>query len=288
MAVLKWATEVLPKAVKPSVGKRYPVSIGQLERVFGALRVDQITPARVSEYISLRSAAASNATIRRDLTALSRLLSACISWGWRHDNPARAHDRSIIRDQRDPIVPPAAEMVEKMIAAAPAPMAAVLRLLDQSGMREGEAVALEASDVSWEARQTRLTRTKTNRPRTLEWLTPGGDAGLVLDRAPRQGALFPASTGDAYRNFAANAVRVMRDLEKRDPTFKPFRVHDLRHGFAIRWLRAGGDVYHLSMHLGHTSLKTTEIYLGHLSARERATAQNRAQSPFRETNSEAA
>src|SRR5579859_7959451 len=31
-AVVKWATEVLPRSVKPSVAKRYLVSIGQLEQ----------------------------------------------------------------------------------------------------------------------------------------------------------------------------------------------------------------------------------------------------------------
>lgn len=286
-AVVKWATEVLPQSVKPSVAKRYLVSIGQLERVFGALRVSQITPARIAEYISLRSSSATNATVRRDLTALSRLLSACVAWGWRTDNPARVHDRSIIREKRDPIEPPAPEMVEKLIAAAPPGMATILRLLEQTGMRENEAVTLEASDVSWEARQIRLTRTKTNRPRTLEWRTPGGDAGLVLETATRSGAIFTAATGDAYRNFAANAVQVMRRLEARDPEFRPFRVHDLRHGFAIRWLRNGGDIYHLSLHLGHSSLKTTEVYLGHLSAREQAVAQNRAQRAINTTENEA-
>jgi site-specific recombinase XerC len=49
----------------------------------------------------------------------------------------------------------------------------------------------------------------------------------------------------------------------------------LRHRFAIRWLRNGGDIYHLSLHLGHTSINTTEVYLGHLSAREQAAAQGR-------------
>jgi hypothetical protein len=39
-------------------------------------------------------------------------------------------------------------------------------------------------------------------------------------------------------------------------------VHDLRHGFAIRWLRARGDIYRLSRHLGPTSVKT---YLGYLT-----------------------
>jgi integrase len=276
-AVVKWAAEVLPRSVKPSVAKRYLVSIGQLERVFGSLRVDQINSARIAEYISLRSVSTTNATVRRDMTALSRLLSACVSWGWRTDNPARTHDRSIIRERRDPITPPSREMIEKMIAASPPGMASVLRLLDQSGMREGEAVALEAADVDWDGRLIRLIKTKTSRPRTLEWATPAGDVGPVLMTGARKGHLFTASTGKPYANFPTNAGRVMRDLARRDPDFRPFRIHDLRHAFAIRWLRAGGDIYRLSMHLGHSSLKTTEIYLGHLSAREQAVAQNRAQ-----------
>jgi hypothetical protein len=40
-------------------------------------------------------------------------------------------------------------------------------------------------------------------------------------------------------------------------------------------LRNGGDIYHLSLHLGHTSIKTTEVYLGHRSAREQAVAKGR-------------
>jgi len=276
-AVVKWAKEVLPGVVKPSVAKRYLVSIGQMADHFGDLRVTEINARTISEYISARSGTASNATVRRDLTALSRLLASCVAWGWRHDNPARLFDRSIIRERRDPITPPSPEMVEKMIAAAPPGMASILRLLERTGMREGEAVALEATDVDWAGHQIRLTRTKTSRPRTLEWETPGGDARPVLMTAARSGPLFTASSGGPYANFATNACRVIRDLKKRDPNFRPFRVHDLRHAFAIRWLRAGGDIYHLSLHLGHTSLKTTEIYLGHLSAREQAVAQNRAQ-----------
>lgn len=269
---------MLPNSVKPSVAKRYLVSIGQLERTFGVLRIDQITSRQIAEYISLRSGEASNATVRRDLTALSRLLSACAAWGWRHDNPARTHDRSIIRERREPITPPTSEMVEKLIAASPPGMAAALRLLDQTGMRETEAAMLEASDIDWPGRQIRLVRTKTNRPRTLDWRTPAGNAAQILEQAPRTGYLFASSKGTPYQNFASNVGRVMRALTKADKAFRRFRVHDLRHGFAIRWLRAGGDIYHLSMHLGHTSLKTTETYLGHLSARERAMAQNRAQS----------
>ena len=42
-----------------------------------------------------------------------------------------------------------------------------------------------------------------------------------------------------------------------------FRCHDLRHKFAIDYLTAGGDIYELSRILGHSSVKTTEIYLAY-------------------------
>ena len=269
-AVLRWAKEVLPGSVKPAVAKRYLVSIRQMADHFGELRVTEIDAASISSYICSRSGVATNATIRRDLTALSRLLSSCMAWGWLQSNPARLFDRSIIRERRDPISPPADDDVEKLIAASPPGVASILRLLEQTGMRENEAVTLAAAEVC--DRQIRLIRTKTNRPRTLDWRTPGGDAGIVLD------AIVPPflnAYGRPYRNFASNVNQITQRLTAEDPTFKPFRVHDLRHRFVIRWLRRGGDIYHLSMHLGHQSLKTTEAYLGHLTAREQAVAQGR-------------
>ena len=52
---------------------------------------------------------------------------------------------------------------------------------------------------------------------------------------------------------------------KREPGFKRFRFHDLRHLFAVEALRGGMSIYALSKHLGHTSVKTTEIYLAFLT-----------------------
>ncbi len=40
------------------------------------------------------------------------------------------------------------------------------------------------------------------------------------------------------------------------------RIHDLRHSFASLFLLDGGDIFKLSRILGHSSVKTTEIYLG--------------------------
>jgi integrase len=123
-------------------------------------------------------------------------------------------------------------------------------------MRENEAVTLTASDVNRERKQIMLVCTKTNRPRTLDWVTPGGDATAALSAGAETGVLFPFRTGLPYASFAADFGNVMRRVvageRKAGRPFRRFRAHDLRHRFAIRWLRNGGGIYEPSKHLGRS------------------------------------
>ena len=276
-ALARWTETVLPGAVKPAVAKRYLVSMRQLYPAFRGLRMSEITTATISDYLAARAGKVSNRTLHNDLTALSRLLSACVAWGWRQDNPARFYDRTLVRVVKEPIQPPTEADLAQVLAMAPPGMAAVLRLLDASGMRENEAVTLERPEVDWRVGQITLLRTKTNRPRVIDWRTPGGDAGEVLiQHKNRIGHLFVSEQGETYKNFAANFVqlrnRVAAAAKKDGRPFRPFRVHDLRHGFAIRWLKRGGGIYQLQKHLGHSSIKTTEGYLAYLTAEEQRIA----------------
>ena len=79
---------------------------------------------------------------------------------------------------------------------------------------------------------------------------------------PRDGELiFPSSGGDAWVSPSSAFGRTRRDGK---PAVR-FRFHDLRHLFAVEALRGGMGIYRLSQHLGHTSVKTTEIYLSFLT-----------------------
>jgi integrase len=126
--------------------------------------------------------------------------------------------------------------------------------------------------------QITLTFTKTSRRRVVEWRTPGGDATPLLADAPRAGRLLKN-----YPNFSSNVGQVMRRIERQERehgrAYRRFRVRDLRHWFAVRWLKKGGDIYCLQNHLGHTSVKTTEVYLDHLTEQEQGVAQKGTQSP---------
>jgi integrase/recombinase XerD len=265
----KWATEYLPGNVKPGTARRYLVSSRQLDPHFREIYLDELDRKRIARMVSDRvKLGATNATIRRDLTALSTMLSCAIGWGWIEENPAKAFDRGIIKERRDPIQPPPDESVDAFVAKLRerglANFSRLVAFLGQTGLRENEAVTLEWHQVDAEHRQIRLTKTKTNRPRVVQlsdlaWGTLEGTG-----RHTESKVVFWHGAGLRYKNFASRFAGLQKALG-----FK-FRAHDLRHKFAIDYLRAGGDIYTLQGILGHASIKTTEIYLGNARARKGA------------------
>lgn len=274
-AAVEWDATFLskPESVKPGTAKRYRVSLRNLAPAFSALALDEITRRRIAAFVQDRSrAGASNATIRRDLTALSSILRFAVACGWLDTNAAREWDRSVIRERRPPQAPPSPEAVARALAYARTPMRALAAFLAATGVRLNEAASLEWSEVDLAAGTVSLIRTKTNRPRVIRLRTIAGDATPVLSaraRHPRSALVFWHDDGEPFRNaskdFGQLLERVARLEAKAGRTFRKFRAHDLRHAFAIRWLKAGGDIYELSRHLGHSSVKTTEVYLSWMS-----------------------
>lgn len=70
-------------------------------------------------------------------------------------------------------------------------------------------------------------------------------------------------------NFSDYTRRAAARAAKAGVEYRRFRFHDLRHLFAVEYLREGrGGIYDLQRELGHTSVKTTEIYLDYLLPEE--------------------
>lgn len=114
--------------------------------------------------------------------------------------------------------------------------------------------------------------------------TRAGSVALRNVRLLRYAALaaVPASLGSAwlfwhhdgapYANvasrFAGLVAAVEGSAQKDGTAFRRFRFHDLRHRYAADFLGAGGNIYTLQAQLGHSSVKTTDIYLKYLSPAE--------------------
>lgn len=222
--LVRWEAEML-RAKKEATVKRYRVSLRQLAEMFQEWTIDRIGPADITAYVDYRLTQEDppcNATLCRDITALSNVLRAARRWGFREDNPAGTYDRLHLTEVREPWRPPTrAEIVAVVtwVAARSAPAAEVVRLLAETGMRMAEAVNLQDRDVDFETRQILLLHTKGNRARSIDWRTPSGDASLVLDAArARRGSLFRAErTGEAWTSFSSKFCGWMRDMHAANP-----------------------------------------------------------------------
>jgi integrase len=278
MAVLKWGEELLPgKAL--GTAKRYLCSLEQIAPFVAELYVDEINRKVVAKVAGRKGA--SNATRRRDLSALSSVLRSCVGWGWIDNNPARDYDRSIIPELRPDIYLPTDAEVAALVARCSPGLGRLVQFLDKTGCREDEGASLEHPQLSLERQEATFQRVKRHRVRTIRLRNPacpegvGTELGTVRHLTSPQ--VFYHGDGERYRNVASQLAGHIGALVAAGKV-KRFRVHDLRHRFAVRWLKAGGDIYALSRHLGHTSVKTTEVYLRYLAQdSENESAQKAAQ-----------
>lgn len=271
-AVVEWAKAA---SIKDGTRKRYLVSLKQLRPILDKLYIDEINRGTISKIA--RRSGVSNATRRRDMTAVSVVLSWCVAHNWREDNPARDWDRKIIPEKRDPIVLPSGHDIDATVAEAPGMFASMIRLAQYTGMRQEECAGLERRQVNVRRAAIDLTKTKTNTPRSVPMDSRA--VGTITGTVPYVGKpwVFWHGEGERYMNVSSRFALLNRragEKARKDkrPEVRRFRFHDLRHWYAVDYLRRGGSIYDLQQILGHSSIKTTEIYLKYLTPDEQRRA----------------
>lgn len=70
--------------------------------------------------------------------------------------------------------------------------------------------------------------------------------------------------GQLWHGLPDSAFRTPLEKAAKRAGIEHITPHGLRHTFATRYLRAGGDIYHLSKILGHASVAITEKVYAHL------------------------
>lgn len=277
-AVIAWA-EHMAGNVGPATLKRYGVSLGMVESKLRGMYLDEIDKATMAELVrSRKKAGVTNATIRRDLVAVSSVLGFCEDEDWIDQNVAFARLRRL-KERRDPIVLPEHEHIAYVVDRAPGLLATMIETALASGCRQAELAGLQRPRLDFTRKQIAIVG-KGRKLRTIDM----HGAYAILSRAPihvRSKWVFWHDDGEPYRNVASRFLAIVKSAQKqaqRDRVeFRPFAFHHLRHRFAVDFLknRVGG-LYELRDHLGHSSVKTTEIYLAYLTPEEKAWAKGEA------------
>jgi integrase/recombinase XerD len=283
-AVVAW-NETIDRQLSEKTVTRYIVSLNQVRTFLDDKQLHEITVAMLRDLVRGRQRqGVSNATIRRDLTAISSVLDHAVHEGWIDENAAAAFNRKRLPERRDPIVLPTAEAIAYTLGRQQTRFGDLMLFARETGMREEEIASLEHSSVDLKNRQVTFVG-KRNRLRSVP-LT--ARAAEIVARQPRflkcpfvfwhleedaEGKQVAARYRNVASNFADYTERAARRAEKAGVEYRRFRFHDLRHLFAVEYLREGrGGIYDLQRILGHTSVKTTELYLDFLTPEQAAQA----------------
>jgi integrase/recombinase XerD len=154
----------------------------------------------------------------------------------------------------------------------------ILGLLACTGMRVGEAIRLDRSDIDWTEGVLLIRESKFGKSRlvpvhasTLETLDRYSKVRDRLCLRPTTTSFFVSVRGNAmiYQTVQEVFRRLCTAAGIGDGSATRPRIHDLRHSFAVstllEWYRAGKDVEaylpRLSTYLGHRDPRSTYWYL---------------------------
>lgn len=137
----------------------------------------------------------------------------------------------------------------------------ILLLLLDSGLRKNEVETLKISDINYEKKYL-IVCGKGNKRRAVPF--GSNTQQYLLEYLNRR---MPSKTNEKHfildinnEPLGKNCIKMMfQDLKRYIPRV---HAHLCRHTFATNFLISQrGDIYHLSKLLGHSEVKTTEIYL---------------------------
>ena len=160
-----------------------------------------------------------------------------------------------------PIVLDGSEIKQLFAVTANLKHRALLMTTYSAGLRVSETAYLKVSSIDSKRMQLRIAQGKGNKDRyTL--LSPV-TLDLLRDywRQYRPFSwLFPGRSPD--RPISTRAIqKVFENAKRKAGIKKPATVHTLRHSFATHLLEAGTDIYRVQKLMGHTTPKTTTIYI---------------------------
>jgi integrase len=213
----------------------------------------------VTEYIAQHGHLEAS-TINRDLRTLRRALSLAAEWGKLDRMPKVSLAKGEKRRER---VLTDAE-AEKYLAACPQPWRDVATLLLGSGMRPGEAYALDWRNILLKGSGglMQITRGKTRAARRLLPMVPAVYRAL---KARHEAQGFPASgwvfpTGAASGHIEESSAKQWQARALKASEVTPFEPYCLRHTFGTR-MAPNCDVFALARIMGHSSISITQRYV---------------------------
>ena len=293
----EWLRRVSP-TLKPATVRSYRGVLDLHVPVqLKTLRVRQLSRGHIRSLLSAKLAAGlSRNTVRIIHATLRAMLNCAVDDGVIVRNPADRLGKTLKlsgtrRQPGEEVKAMDAQQLEAFLHAAEqvAPLYfPLLFAMARTGLRLGEAVALEWSDVDLVAREITVSRSfsggrvgtpKSGKSRRVDVSRGLAELLQSLDAARKAAGLeagrepcplvFPGRDGQRFDQ--SRISKVFKRALKAAELPSSLSPHALRHGFAIQLIRNGAPLTYVRDMLGHSSIMVTaDVYARHLPTGDKA------------------
>lgn len=259
-----------------------------IDSTIGRASLDRIRARHIEAWlVELRGRNLSESTVRSAYTVLRSVLDTAVRDGALAANPAAAITRPKVTAKEAAFLDP--DAVHRLLDAAQGSRyAPLLELLVNTGLRRGEALALQWSDVNFDDALLRVrgtlarvdgelvvTETKTAKSNRVVPLSEPARVLLRQIRTAQKGDRLRAGSQWIRTEFVfttesgapcdpRNALRALKAAAKRSG-LPDIGLHTLRHSAASVMLANGVPLKVVSEVLGHSSVAVTGDVYGHVA-----------------------
>lgn len=248
----EWLEEQRPR-IRESTWTSYESAAKRLKDRIGRRRLRDVDVDVVARLVAEMQPDYKRWTIHGTLVVLSGAMQTAVRRGYVGTNPVRElekNERPKADQKRMRIL--SSEEISRLLPMVPERYNALIATLIFTGMRIGEALALEWGDVDFDAGLVTVRGGKTENAARSIVLMPALGKRLRAHQmlsGRREGLVFPSATGGPQerRNVLRHGLR--RGLERAG--IERLTLHELRHTFASILIGQGFDVTFVADQLGH-------------------------------------
>jgi len=233
-------------------------TFNKMVKYFGEIQLSELNYKVLSEYFEHRIQKSSIYAARKDLINLSAAFNKAIKDGYLIENPCKGFKRFKIPEKL-PMFYSKTEFEQLINAIDNQDIKDIATFAVYTGLRQMELITLEWTQINFNERiviiDNRNHLSKSKKIRSI----PLNDKALEVlnNRGQKTNPIF------TINNEVIEQKKFSKDFKKYilNANLNPkLNFHSLRHTFASWLVQASVSIYEVSKLLGHSDIKTTEIY----------------------------
>lgn len=235
-------------------------SMNSLFDFIGDVYLDEINKFNVEQFKSYRIGEVSPTTVNIELRTLKSAFNYAIQAGYIKENPFSKTKfiKSVKSDLPEFLeVSEIQKMRETIEEYGDVDYLRIFEFYLNTGARRLEGLQTDWKDVNFERNLVFLRHTKTSKSRMVPMNKTLEDVLRNMYIEKQEGKLFSYHYDTVTHKF--------KKFLKRAGIKKDLHLHNLRDTFASHLIMSGVDLLTVSKYLGHSDIKVTEKYYGHLS-----------------------